>query len=48
MTGSGSVAKGGNGDGRKHSMVNHTAAEYVRYEDGVCISTNTVRDSLPP
>jgi transposase-like protein len=28
--------------GRKHDTVNHTAKEYVRYEDGVCISTNTV------
>lgn len=26
----------------KHSKVNHTAKEYVRHEDGVCISTNTV------
>jgi transposase-like protein len=27
---------------RKHSLVNHSADEYVRYEDGVCITTNTV------
>lgn len=27
---------------RKHDQVNHTAKEYVRYEDGVCISTNTI------
>ncbi len=28
--------------GRKHSLVNHTSDEYVRYEEGVCVSTNTV------
>lgn len=28
--------------GLKHSLVNHTADEYVRYEEGVCITTNTV------
>ena len=28
--------------GRKHDQVNHRAKEYVRYEDGVCISTNTI------
>jgi len=27
---------------RKHDLVNHSAKEYVRYEDGVCISTNTI------
>src|SRR5439155_21252973 len=27
---------------RQHDQVNHTAKEYVRYEDGVCISTNTI------
>jgi hypothetical protein len=27
---------------RKHDQVNHTAKEYVRYEDGVCITTNTI------
>jgi transposase-like protein len=27
---------------RKHSLVNHSADEYVRYEEGVCVSTNTV------
>jgi transposase-like protein len=26
----------------KHDRVNHTANEYVRYEDGVCITTNGV------
>jgi transposase-like protein len=25
---------------RKHSLVNHKADEYVRYEEGVCITTN--------
>jgi transposase-like protein len=28
--------------GRQHSQVNHRAEEYVRYEDGECITTNTV------
>lgn len=27
---------------RKHDRVNHTAGEYARYEDGVCITTNSV------
>jgi hypothetical protein len=27
---------------RKHSKVNHSAHEYVRHEDGVCITTNAV------
>lgn len=27
---------------QKHDQVNHRASEYVRYEDGVCISTNTI------
>jgi transposase-like protein len=27
---------------RKHSRVDHKAKEYVRWEDGVCITTNTV------
>ena len=26
----------------KHSQVNHTAKEYVRHEDGLAITTNTV------
>lgn len=26
----------------RHSLVNHTADEYVRYEEGVCVTTNTV------
>jgi transposase-like protein len=27
---------------RKHSLVNHSNDEYVRYEEGVCITTNGV------
>jgi transposase-like protein len=27
---------------RTHSQVNHTAKEYVRYEDGMCITTNAI------
>jgi len=27
---------------RKHSLVNHKADEYVRYEEGICVTTNTV------
>jgi transposase-like protein len=27
---------------RKHSLVNHKADEYVRHEEGVCVTTNTV------
>jgi transposase-like protein len=27
---------------QKHDKVNHTAKEYVRYENGICITTNTV------
>ncbi len=26
----------------KHSLVNHTSDEYVRFEEGVCITTNTI------
>ncbi len=26
----------------QHDMVNHSIGEYVRYEEGVCITTNTV------
>jgi len=29
-------------DNFKHSSVNHTEKEYVRYEDGVCVTTNTI------
>jgi transposase-like protein len=28
--------------GRQHSQVNHRANEYVRYEDGKCITTNSI------
>jgi transposase-like protein len=28
--------------GRKHDQVNHRADEYVRYENGVCITTNSI------
>jgi len=28
--------------GHKHSLVNHRADEYVRYDEGVCVTTNTV------
>lgn len=31
-----------NDPSQKHDKVNHTAKEYVRYENGICISTNTV------
>lgn len=27
---------------KKHSLVNHLADEYARYEEGVCVTTNTV------
>src|SRR5262249_1274569 len=30
------------GAGPKHSTVNHSAKEYARHEDGLCITTNTV------
>src|ERR1043165_4319016 len=29
---------------RKHSLVNHKEDEYVRYEEGVCVTTNSVED----
>jgi hypothetical protein len=32
----------GIGKDRKHSLVNHKADEYVRYDEGVCVTTNTV------
>jgi transposase-like protein len=41
MTDSGTALKFAS-DERKHDKVNHTRGEYVRYEDGVCISTNAV------
>jgi transposase-like protein len=30
------------GSDRKHDKVNHSDGEYVRYQDGICISTNSV------
>src|SRR5437868_15138640 len=30
----------------KHETVNHRAGEYVRYADGVCISTNSVESAF--
>jgi transposase-like protein len=30
----------------KHETVNHNAKEYARYEDGACISTNTVESAF--
>src|SRR5712672_973167 len=27
---------------REHDQGNHVAKEYVRYEDGICITTNTI------
>jgi hypothetical protein len=29
-------------EGRKRSRVNHAEKEYVRYEDGLCVTTNAV------
>jgi transposase-like protein len=39
MTDTSTVLKSA-GSKRKHSLVNHTAKEYVRRENGVCITTN--------
>jgi hypothetical protein len=41
MTDSSSVLKGTLMT-HKHDQVNHKAKEYVRYENGVCISTNSI------
>jgi transposase-like protein len=41
MTDTSSTLKSAGGK-RKLSQVNHTEKEYVRYEDGVCITTNAV------
>ncbi len=41
MTDSSTVLKGAL-KGRKHDQVNHRADEYVRYENGVCITTNSI------
>ncbi len=42
MTDSGTVLAFAKKEVQKHDKVNHREGEYVRYEDGVCISTNTV------
>ncbi len=41
MTDSSTTFKGIDAD-HKHDKVNHTVKEYVRYENGICITTNTV------
>src|SRR6202521_2941083 len=41
MTDSSFVMKHAKG-GRRHDRVNHKAGEYVRYENGLCITSNTV------
>ena len=41
MTDSSTVLKGAM-RGRKHDQVNHKAEEYVRFENGVCITTNSI------
>jgi transposase-like protein len=41
MTDSSSVLKGALKT-RKHDQVNHSADEYVRYENGMCITTNSI------
>lgn len=42
MTDDAKLYKGLTNHGFKHSSVNHSADEYARWEDGVCISTNSV------
>jgi transposase-like protein len=42
MTDSSTVLKKAFLGERTHSQVNHRAKEYVRYEDGLCITTNTI------
>jgi transposase-like protein len=42
MTDSSTVLKKAFLGERTHSQVNHKAKEYVRYEDGVCITTNSI------
>jgi len=34
------------GTGYQHSQVNHSAGEYVRHQDDVCITTNSVESYL--
>jgi hypothetical protein len=41
MTDSAAMYSGLKSD-RKHSIVNHKQKEYVRYEDGICVTTNTI------
>lgn len=36
------VLRGQNTGMKKHSLVNHSADEYVRYEEGFCVTTNTI------
>src|SRR5688572_16627422 len=36
------VLKGRTTGLKQHSLVNHTADEYVRYEEGFCVTTNTI------
>ena len=36
------VLKGRHTGMKQHSLVNHTADEYVRYEEGFCVTTNTI------
>jgi hypothetical protein len=45
MTDSSTVLAGTLKD-RKHDQVNHKAGEYVRYEDGICITTNAIEGSF--
>jgi transposase-like protein len=33
-------------DGRDHEIVNHSQKEYVRYEDGFCITTNGIESAF--
>ncbi len=42
MTDSSTVLAGALLGKRKHDQVNHNVKEYVRYEDGVCITTNSI------
>jgi transposase-like protein len=42
MTDSSTVLKKAFLGARNHSQVNHTEKEYVRYEDGLCITTNSI------
>ena len=42
ITDESTVYKGLKNEGFKHSSVNHKAKEYARWEDGVCVSTNSI------